>query len=75
MHAMSLSHAWHQWRERPVPKTAAPAQSILQSGQATALADEPERPGLRAVHWLPLVVPGMAVLLLICASLIGSVLR
>lgn len=75
MHAMSLSDAWHHWREHAASNAAAAKRASPQSLPATALQDEPERLGLRAMHWLPLVVPGMAVLLLICASLIGTLLR
>jgi hypothetical protein len=37
------------------------------------ISDLPSRARLRAVRWLPLVVPAFAVLLLLCVALIGSV--
>jgi len=37
------------------------------------ISDLPSRARIRAVRWLPLIVPGFAVLLLLCVTLIGSV--
>ncbi len=72
MHASSFPETWHHWRDRIVygmhPHMADPEHP-------TRLADNPLRAGLRPVRLIPLVVPGMAILLLCCVVLIGSLLR
>ena len=71
MHAPSLSHAWHRWHDHAAPTpTATPAQRA-----STDTTDDAEHARLHAVRWIPIIVPGMALLMLVCASLIGSVLR
>ena len=37
------------------------------------ISDLPERARIRPVRWLPLIVPGFALLLMACMALIGSV--
>lgn len=72
MHASSLPDAWHRWREHVSyalhPHPADP-------DHPTRLSDNPMRARLRQVRLLPLIVPGMALLLAFCAMLIGSLLR
>jgi hypothetical protein len=75
MHAISLSGAWHHWREHAASRAPVAQRVAPRELTAAVPEDDPERLGLRAVHWLPLVVPGMAVLLLVCASAIGTLLR
>jgi len=73
MHASSLPATWHRWRDgvthalQPHPAHFDPASHRL--------ADNPIRARLRQVRLVPLIVPGMAVLLACCAVLIGSILR
>jgi hypothetical protein len=71
MHASSIPHAWHHWRERAVSD----APVAKRASAPASVADDSTRERLRAVRWVPIVVPGMALLMLVCASLIGSVLK
>ena len=75
MHAISLSDAWHHWREHVASRASATTWVSGQGAETADLEDDPERLGHKAVHWLPLVLPGMAILLLVCAVAIGSLLR
>lgn len=69
MHASSIPHVWHRWRDHAASDAAAVRRT------STNAVDDSTRERLRAVRWVPIVVPGMALLMLVCASLIGSVLR
>ncbi len=73
MHAPSLHDAWHRWRDSVSyalhPHPADPDHP------ATRLADNPMRARLRQVRLLPLAIPGMALVLVCCALLIGTLLR
>jgi hypothetical protein len=55
------------------PATAAATDHSGPSAASWRISDLPSRARLRAVRWLPLVVPAFAVLLLLCVALIGSV--
>jgi len=73
MHALSLHDTWHRWRDSLSyalhPHPADPEHP------STSLADSPVRARLRQVRLLPLAIPGMALVLVGCALLIGSLLR
>lgn len=73
MHAPSLSDTWNHWRDSVSyalhPHPADPDHP------STRLADSPMRARLRGVRLLPLVIPGMALVLVGCALLIGTLLR
>ena len=73
MHA-TFSETWHHWRDS-VDDAMHPHMADAEHPGPTSLADNPLRAGLRPVRLIPLVVPGMAVLLLCCVVLIGSLLR
>jgi len=70
---MHASATWHRMRDgvahafEPHPPHFDP--------ESHRLADNPLRERLRPIHFLPLAVPGMAVLLGVCAVLIGTLLR
>ena len=73
MHASSLPATLHRWRDGFAHAFHAhPAHFDAESHR---LSDNPLRARLRRVRWLPLAVPGMAVVLAVCAVLIGSNLR
>ena len=74
MHAPSLSHSWQHWRER-VDDAMHPHMADAEHPGPVRLSDNPMRARLRPVHLLPLVVPGMALVLVGCVALIGLVLR
>ncbi len=73
MHAPSISGTWHHWRDSMSyalhPHPADPDHP------STSVADNPTRARLREVRLLPLAIPGMALVLVCCAVLIGSLLR
>jgi hypothetical protein len=72
MHASSLPDAWHRWRDS-VADAFHP--HLADPDHPTRLADNPIRARLRRVRLVPVVVPGMALLLACCAMLIGSLMR
>ena len=73
MHAHSLHDTLHRWRDGMSyalhPHPADPERP------STSLADNPQRARLRQVRLLPLAIPGMALVLVGCALLIGTLLR
>ncbi|MEO5689040.1 MAG: hypothetical protein ABIR54_16905 [Burkholderiaceae bacterium] len=73
MHA-SFSETMHHWRES-VDYAFHPHMADAEHPAATSLADNPLRAGIRHVRLLPLLVPGMALVLVCAALLIGSLLR
>jgi len=74
MHASSLPAAWHRWRDG-VAHAFQPHPAHFDDSASHRLADNPIRARIRQVRLLPLIVPGMAVLLVCCVALIGSILR
>ena len=72
MHASSLPEAWHRWRDS-FEYSLHPHQA--DPDHPTRLADNPIRARLRRVRLVPLIVPGMALLLACCSMLIGSLMR
>lgn len=73
MHAASFSETWHQWRDS-VSHAFEPHPPHFEA-ESHRLNDNPMRARLKPIHLLPLAIPGMAVLLAVCAVLIGSLLR
>ena len=71
MHAPSLPH---HWRER-LDYAMHPHMADAEHPGPVRLSDSPLRARLRPVHLLPLLVPGMALVLVGAALLIGSLLR
>ena len=69
----SLSATLHRWNDS-VSHAFEPHPAHFES-ESHRLSDSPLRARLRPIHLLPLVVPGMAVLLGVCAVLIGTLLR
>ena len=74
MHATSLSESWHHWRDQ-VADAFHPHMADAEHPVHVRLSDNPMRARLRQVRLLPLIVPGMALVLVCCALLIGSLLR
>jgi hypothetical protein len=74
MHATSLHDRLHRWRDN-VDYAMHPHLADADHPAPTRLADNPIRARLREVRFLPLAVPGMALVLACCAVLIGSLLR
>jgi hypothetical protein len=74
MHAHSLSDTWHHWRVR-VDDAMHPHMADAEHPGPTRLSDNPMRARLRQVRLLPLLVPGMALVLVCCVALIGLLLR
>ena len=73
MHA-TFSETWHHWRDS-VDDAMHPHMADAEHPGPTSLADNPLRAGIRQVRLLPLLVPGMALVLVCAAMLIGSLLR
>jgi len=67
-HRAAATHATHV-----APATTAATDHSDPHAASWRISDMPSRARLRAVRWLPLVVPAFAVLLLACVTLIGSV--
>ena len=75
------THALHShWRQRlrshvaPRPrfrKAVEPSAPDRELRAWHSIVDDPRRARLRPVHLLPLIIPGMALLLLICIGLIN----
>lgn len=74
MHASSLSHTWQHWRES-VDDALHPHIADAEHPAPTSLANNPLRARLRPVRLVPLIVPGFALVLALCAMGIGSLLR
>jgi hypothetical protein len=74
MHATSLPEAWHRWRDS-VADAFEPHMADADHPAPTRLSDNPLRARLRQVRLIPLIVPGMGLVLVCCALLIGSLLR
>ena len=74
MHATSLHDRLHRWRDN-VDYAMHPHLADADHPAPTRLSDNPIRARLREVRFLPLAVPGMALVLVCCAVLIGSLLR
>jgi hypothetical protein len=74
MHAPSLPPSWHHWRER-VDDAMHPHMADAEHPGPMRLSDNPMRARLRPVRLLPLLVPGMALVLVGGIALIGLVLR
>ena len=73
MHAFSIPATLHRWSDG-VAHAFAPHPAHFDP-ESHRLNDHPMRARLRPIHLLPLVIPGMAVLLGVCAVLIGSLMR
>jgi len=74
MHAPSLPRALHHWRER-VDYAMHPHMADAEHPGPIRLSDNPLRARIRPVHLVPLLVPGMGLVLVGAALLIGSLLR
>jgi len=73
MHASSVSATLHHWSDG-IAHAFAPHPPHFDA-ESHRLSDNPMRERLRPIRLLPLVIPGMAVLLGVCAVLIGSLMR
>ena len=73
MNAPSLRDTWHRWHDSL--SYALHPHPTDPDHPSTRLADDPIRARLRPVRLLPLAVPGMALVLVGCALLIGTLLR
>ena len=71
MHAPSFPH---HWRER-VDYAMHPHMADAEHPGPIRLSDNPLRARIRPVHLVPLLVPGMGLVLVGAALLIGSLLR
>ena len=69
----SLSATLHHWSDS-VAHVFEPHPAHFDA-ESHRLNDNPMRARLKPIHLLPLAIPGMAVLLAVCAVLIGSLLR
>lgn len=74
MHATSFADFRHHWRDRIVDAMH-PHLTDAEHYQSHRLSDNPLRARLRQVRLIPLIVPGLAVMLVCCAVIIGSLLR
>ena len=74
MHASSLPDTWHRWRGN-IADAFQPHLADAEHPAQTRLSDNPIRARLRPVRLVPLIVPGMALVLVCCAMAIGSLLR
>ncbi len=74
MHATSLPESWHRWQDK-VADAFHPHMADAEHPAPTSLHDNPIRERLRPVRLVPLLVPGMALVLVCCALLIGTLLR
>ena len=74
MHASSLPDTWHRWQHN-VADAFQPHIADAEHPAPTSLADNPLRARLRPVRLVPIIVPGMALVLVFCALGIGSLLR
>jgi hypothetical protein len=74
MHATSLPETWHRVQDK-LADAFHPHMADAEHPAPTRLADHPMRQRLRAVRLVPLVVPGMGLVLVSCALLIGSLLH
>ena len=74
MHASSFADFRHHWRDR-IDYALHPHLTDAEHYESHRLADNPLRARLRQVRLIPLIVPGLAVMLLCCVALIGSILR
>ncbi|HEY9066779.1 MAG TPA: hypothetical protein VIO33_17485 [Burkholderiaceae bacterium] len=77
MHTHTLHSHWrHRLRTHVSPrprfrKAVEPNASGREHRSWHSIVDDPRRARLRPVHLLPLIVPAMALLLLICIGLIN----
>ena len=74
MHASSFAHVRHSWRGL-VGYALRPHMTDAEHYESHRLSDNPLRARLRGVRLLPLIVPGLAVMLACCVMLIAFVLR
>ena len=74
MHASSFADFRHHWHDR-VEYALHPHLPDAEHFESHRLADNPMRERIRYVRFVPLIVPGLAVLLACCAVVIGSLLR
>ena len=74
MHVSSFADIRHRWHDR-IEYAMHPHMTDAEHYESHRLSDNPMRARLRMVRLLPLIVPGLAVMLAVCAVLIGSVLR
>ncbi len=70
MHATSLNDTLHRWRDK-VEYASHPHFADAEHPGPTRLSDSPIRARLRPVRLVPIVVPGMALVLACCAMAIG----
>ena len=74
MHASSFAELRHHWHDR-IDYALHPHMTDAEHYESHRLSDNPLRARLRGVRFVPLVVPGLALLLACCAVVIGSLLR
>ena len=74
MHIAPSPETLHRWHDK-IDYAMHPHLADADHPAPTRLADNPIRARLRQVRMLPLAVPGMALVLVCCAVLIGSLLR
>lgn len=74
MHASSFADLRHSWRDH-LADALHPHQPDAEHFESHRLADNPMRARIRYVRFVPLIVPGLAVLLAVCAVTIGSLMR
>ena len=74
MHVSSFAEIRHHWHDR-IEYAMHPHMTDAEHYQSHRLADNPLRARLRMVRLVPLIVPGLALMLACCAMLIASILR
>ena len=70
MHVSPSPETWHRWHDK-VHDAFQPHMADAEHPAPTSLADNPIRARLRPVRLIPLAVPGLALVLVCCAMLIG----
>ena len=74
MHATSFADLRHSWHDR-IADAMHPHLPDSEHFESHRLSDNPMRARIRYVRFVPLIVPGLALLLACCAVVIGSLLR
>ena len=74
MHAIHMPSGWERFRER-LSYALHPHPTDAEHPASHRLKDNPDRARLGEVRMVPLAVPGMALVLLLVALLIGSLMR
>ena len=74
MTAHSLHDTWDRWSHK-MEDAMHPHMADAEHPAHPSLADNPMRARLRPVRLVPLIVPGMALVLACCAMAIGWLMR